>query len=122
MRLLWVENHAGFVRIAGKQFLSAHELTVAPSLAAARDALRAGAFDAVLLDYDLDDGKGTDLIALIRESHPVTVVVAVSSHEDGNAALLAAGADGVCSKGKFAGIESVLASVCASKLRTITEK
>jgi CheY-like chemotaxis protein len=108
--LLWVENHAGFVRVAGKQFLAAHALTVVPSLASARDALAAGTFDAVLLDYDLDDGKGAELIAFIRQLPAAPVVIATSSHEDGNAALLAAGADAVCAKAKFATIESVLAS------------
>jgi CheY-like chemotaxis protein len=110
MRLLWVENHASFVRVAGRQFLAAHELTVVPSLAAAREALARGVFDAVLLDYDLDDGKGADLLALIRQLPTVPAVVATSSHEDGNAALLAAGANAVCAKARFATIESVLTS------------
>jgi CheY-like chemotaxis protein len=114
MRLLWVENHTGFVRVAGRQFLAAHELTVVPSLAAARDALAAGTFDAVLLDYDLDDGKGAELVALIRQLPTPPVVIAVSSHEDGNAALLAAGADAACPKARFAAIESVLVS-CANR-------
>lgn len=110
MRLLWVENHASFVRVAGRQFLAAHELTVVPSLAAARDALAVKTFDAVLLDYDLDDGKGAELLALIRQLPAAPAVVATSSHEDGNAALLAAGANAVCAKAKFATIESVLTS------------
>jgi CheY-like chemotaxis protein len=110
MRLLWVENHASFVRVAGRQFLSAHALTVVPSLTAAKAALAAETFDAVLLDYDLDDGKGADLIAFIRQLPTVPAVIATSSHEDGNAALLAAGANAVCAKAKFAAIESVLAS------------
>jgi CheY-like chemotaxis protein len=110
MRLLWVENHAGFVRVAGRQFLATHELTVVPSLAAARNALAAGTFDAVLLDYDLDDGKGADLLAFIRQLPTAPAVVATSSHEDGNAALLAAGANAVCAKAKFASIGVVLAS------------
>ena len=108
MRLLWVENHAVFVHVAGRQFLSAHELTVVPSLAAAREALAAEAFDAVLLDYDLDDGKGAELVALVRQLPGRVAVVAASSHEGGNAALLAAGADAACPKAQFAEIESVL--------------
>src|SRR6266545_5101995 len=109
MRLLWVENHAGFVRVAGRQFLAAHALTVVSSLAAAKAALATETFDAVLLDYDLDDGKGAELIAIIRLLPTVPSVIATSSHEDGNAALLAAGANAACPKGKFAAIESVLA-------------
>jgi CheY-like chemotaxis protein len=110
MRLLWVENHASFVRIAGKQFLAAHALTVVPSLAAAKAVLTAETFDAVLLDYDLDDGKGADLITFIRQLPTVPGIIATSSHEDGNAALMAAGANAVCAKAKFATIESVLTS------------
>jgi CheY-like chemotaxis protein len=114
MQLLWVENHASFVRVAGRQFLSAHALTVVPSLAAARSALETETFDAVLLDYDLDDGKGAELIPFLRQLPAVPVVIATSSHEDGNAALLAAGANAVCAKAKFATIEAVL-TACASR-------
>ncbi len=111
MRLLWVENHATFARLAGRQFLAEHELTVVPSLAAARAALAAGAFDAVLVDYDLDDGKGADLVPLIHGLPAPPAVVAVSSHEAGNAALVAAGADAACPKARFAEISRVLRSV-----------
>jgi DNA-binding NarL/FixJ family response regulator len=111
MRLLWVENHAVFARMAGRQFLAAHELTVVPSLAAARAALIASQFDAVLLDYDLDDGKGAELVEFIRQLPNRVAVIATSSHGDGNAALVAAGADAACPKMQFAQIEAVLASV-----------
>ena len=114
MRLLWVENHAVFTRMAGRQFLAAHELAVVPSLAAARVALTANQYDAVLLDYDLDDGKGVELMEAIRRLPERVPVVAVSSHAEGNAALMAAGADAVCSKTNFATIGPVLASVVAS--------
>jgi CheY-like chemotaxis protein len=108
MRLLWVENHAVFVRVAGRQFLADHDVTVVPSLAAARDALLSAAFDAVLLDYDLDDGKGAELIESIRAVPRPPRIVAVSAHADGNEALRAAGADAVCSKTRFAEIGAVL--------------
>jgi DNA-binding response OmpR family regulator len=108
MRLLWVENHAVFVRVAGQQFLAAHEVTVAPSLAEARRALAEQTFDAVLLDHDLDDGKGTMLIAFIRDLSARPAIIAVSAHEAGNAALLAAGADAVCGKLRFAQIGAVV--------------
>jgi len=111
VRLLWVENHVVFARMAGRQFLAAHELTVVPSLAAARDALTASRFDAVPLDYDLDDGKGAELVGFIRQLPERVAVIATSSHEAGNAALMAAGADAVCPKTSFTNISSVLASV-----------
>lgn len=111
MRVLWVENHAGFVRVAGRQFLADHALTVVPSLGAAREALAGGGFDAVLLDYDLDDGKGPELLAFLRQRPDPPAVIATSSHEDGNAALLAAGARAACPKANFAKIGAVLAAV-----------
>jgi CheY-like chemotaxis protein len=114
VRLLWVENHAVFTRVAGRQFLAGHDLTVVPSLALAREALAARTFDAVLLDYDLDDGKGASLIEVIRQLPTVPVVVGTSAHEDGNAALLAAGADAACPKGNLSEISAVLARVVAT--------
>jgi CheY-like chemotaxis protein len=114
MRLLWVENHAVFTRMAGRQFLAAHELTVVPSLAAARDALTDGRFDALLLDYDLDDGKGAELMQFIRQLPERVAVVAVSSHAEGNAALVTAGADAVCPKTQFANIGTVLARTASA--------
>jgi CheY-like chemotaxis protein len=108
LRLLWVENHTTFARMAGRQFLSAHDVTVVPTLAAARAALEAATFAAVLLDYDLDDGKGTSLIEFVKQLTPAPVVIATSAHEAGNKALLAAGARAVCSKTQFAQIEAVL--------------
>jgi len=115
VRLLWVENHAVFARMAGQQFLAGHELTVVPSLALARETLAALTFDAVLLDYDLDDGKGASLVAFIRQLPTVPVVVATSAHEDGNRFLLAAGADAACPKGRFAEISVVLARLVAAR-------
>jgi hypothetical protein len=38
--------------MAAQQYLAAHQLTVVHSLAAAKDALAAGTFEVVLLDYD----------------------------------------------------------------------
>lgn len=60
MRILFVENHAPFAQVAIAQFLAGHDVIVAPSLAAARAAK--GPFDVVLIDYDLDDGKGDVLV------------------------------------------------------------
>ena len=108
MRILWVENHAGFVRAAGRQFLATYELTVVPSVEAARAALISSAFDVIIVDYDLDDGNGTEVIAHTKELIPRVGVVAASSHAEGNARLLAAGADTVCPKLQFANIHGAL--------------
>jgi CheY-like chemotaxis protein len=111
MVLLWVENHPVFVQVAGHQFLSGHDVTVVPSLAEAREALAARSFDAILLDHDLDDGKGTALIPFLQELPRRPVVIATSALEEGNEALRRAGADGVCAKKDFARIEALLAAL-----------
>jgi len=113
VRLLWVENHTVFVRIAGKQLLAGHDLSIVSTIAHARELLAHHTFDAVLLDYDLDDGKGTELIPFIRQLATIPVVIATSSHDDGNNALNAAGADGICPKGKFSQIATILESCIA---------
>jgi DNA-binding response OmpR family regulator len=113
MNLLWVENHPAFTRYA-RAFLAAYDVTVAPSLAAAREALGQQQFDVVMVDFDLDDGKGTDLVREVVARAERPVVVAVSAREDGNAALLAAGADAACGKLGFARIAGVLRDLMRS--------
>src|SRR5437763_5350189 len=108
MNVLWVENHPQFVRIAARQFLAGHAVTVVPSLAEARAALAGGSFEVVLIDFDLDDGKGEELVRELRPAPGRPWVVAASSHEAGNQALAAAGADAVCGKLQFARIGEVL--------------
>jgi DNA-binding response OmpR family regulator len=115
MRILWVENHAVFARLAGRQFLSAHEVVVVDSLTAAHKALVEQSFDAVILDYDLDDGKGTELFGSIQLQLPRPVVIAASAHDAGNEALRLAGADAVCGKLRFSEIEAVLLRAAGSK-------
>ena len=108
MKILFVENHAVFAERVTRKFLHAHRVAVVPSLAAARRALASGSFDLILSDYDLDDGKGDTFLRECRATHPQLPIIAVSSHEAGNAALVAAGASAVCSKMEFDGIEQVI--------------
>ena len=108
MKILFVENHARFARIAIASFLHEHEVEVQPSVAAALQSLQIQQFDAVLIDYDLDDGKGDVVVAALARMQPRPRIVAVSAHDEGNAALVAAGADVVCAKLQFAAIASVL--------------
>ena len=68
MKILYVENHAVFAANVISQFLSEHSVTVAPSLAEARKALATGSFGLLLIDYDLDDGKGDKLLRELRAS------------------------------------------------------
>ena len=108
MNILWVENHQRFSQIAVRSFLAAHIVTVVPSLAAARQALSSGHFDIVMLDYDLDDGKGIELVAEIKTQSNKPLLIATSSHAMENQKLVDAGADAVCSKMDFANIEQVI--------------
>jgi atypical dual specificity phosphatase len=113
MKILYVENHAVFAANVIRQFLSQHTVTVVPSLSAARQALEIGSFDLLLVDYDLDDGKGDELVRELTTIGKAVTVIGVSSHEEGNMALLRAGAVAVCSKMQFDGIQSVINTVTA---------
>jgi atypical dual specificity phosphatase len=113
LRILYVENHAVFAENVLSQFLSHHTVTVAPSLSAALQALETRIFDLLLVDYDLDDGKGDALVKELHASGRAMLTIGVSSHEEGNAALLRAGAVAVCSKMQFDRIQSVIDSVTA---------
>jgi len=111
MNILWVENHRRFARIAALQFLGGHAVTVVPSLAAARAALAEQSFETVLIDFDLDDGKGDKLVRELQSSLDRPWIVAASSREAGNRALVAAGADLVCGKLEFSRIGGVLSQL-----------
>ena len=105
--VLWVENNPKFVVVV-RSFLHPHDLTVVPSLAEARQCLNHKTFDIILLDYDLDDGKGTALLPTLSALASRPLVIATSSHSEGNSKLLADGANRVCSKRDFGQIEQML--------------
>jgi CheY-like chemotaxis protein len=111
MRILFVENHDKFISVVTREFLSNHEVTAVPSIAAASDQLKESEFDVILVDYDLDDGKGDQLVRKIRKDNIPVKIVAVSSHEPGNTALSESGADAICSKIEFNRIGKVLESL-----------
>jgi DNA-binding NarL/FixJ family response regulator len=79
-------------------------------LTAAWSTLACDRFDSVLSDYDLDEGKGDEFVRVCRAKHPMLPVIAVSSHDAGNVALVAAGASAVCGKMEFDGIQKVIGS------------
>lgn len=115
MKILYLENHAIFAQQEISQFLKSQQVTVVPSLAAALQALASENFDLILCDYDLDDGKGDEFVRECRVAHPRTPIIAVSSHEAGNAALMRAGASAVCSKMEFERIEEVIRRLADSE-------
>ena len=114
MRILFVDNHREFTSVVVSQFLCEHTVEVVPTLASARAAVATSDFDVVLVDYDLDDGKGDALLRWFAANGSTLPAIAVSSHEFGNAALMAAGARVTCSKLDFAKINSVIGDVFRS--------
>ena len=108
MKILFVENHSIFAKQVIECFLSAHKVTVIPTLAGARADLAANQYDALLVDYDLDDGKGEELVKELRKRNVTLRIIGVSAHKRGNAALLEAGADAICSKMNFDRIQEIL--------------
>jgi DNA-binding response OmpR family regulator len=108
MKILFVENHSIFAQQAIIHFLSAHQVTVVPSLSTARSSLATNQFDLLLVDYDLDDGKGKELVRELREAGNKIRIIGVSAREEGNAALLHAGVDTICSKMEFNRIQELI--------------
>lgn len=111
LNLLLVENHDVFARTVTAAFLSGHQVRTCPTLREAREALTWQRFDAVLVDFDLDDGRGDDLVAWVRARYPALIVVGVSAHDEGNRRLLRAGAQAACPKARFAQVPDLLVSL-----------
>ena len=108
MKILFVENHSIFAQQAIIHFLSVHQVTVVPNLSMASSSLAANQFDLMLVDYDLDDGKGEELVRELRKAGNKIRIVGVSAREEGNAALLRAGVDAICSKMEFNRIQELI--------------
>jgi DNA-binding response OmpR family regulator len=111
MRILFVDNHPEFTATVIASFLREHEVVVVPTIAGAKERFAASAFDVVLVDYDLDDGKGDELVRWLRVTDSGARIIAVSARDRGNEALVAAGANSVCPKIGFARIQAVLHEV-----------
>ena len=75
-----------------------YEVEVAHNFAEARDRVAAGKYDAVLLDQNLGDGKGTDLVPLVRARMPETKILLISGSVREDQVPLQ-GLDGVVIKG-----------------------
>ena len=108
LRILWVENHARFIAVALPVFFGEHDVTVVPSVVEARERIAKDAYDAVIVDYDLDDGKGTEVVGHLLALPDRPLIVAASAHADGNEKLRKAGADVICSKANFKQLAAAL--------------
>lgn len=111
MKILYVENHPVFAKTVVTQFLSGHEVATVPSVSQARLTLSQAHFDLLLVDYDLDDGKGEELIREIRQLNSKLLIIGVSAHAAGNQALKQAGANAICGKMEFDKIQEVIERV-----------
>ncbi len=108
MDILYVEDNARYREVAAARFLCGHAVTFASTLQEARSLLTGRAFDAVLLDYDLPDGKGISLIGTLKHRQLLDRTVAVSSRDENNALLVAAGVPVAVSKMRFSELSAVL--------------
>lgn len=103
MNVLIVDDHP-LIRDGLKRSLE-HEADIrrideAGTAAAAVSRLQYGDYDAVILDVNLPDGNGLEIIRSLREINPVLPVLILSLHAEENLALRAiqAGADGYLRK------------------------
>ena len=112
MKILYIENHGIFSQIVINKFLSSHEVTITPTLSEARVLIQSIGFELLLVDYDLDDGKGEEIVKEITNLSNRPKIIAASSHNEGNRKLMEAGADAICSKMDFDQIGSVIKNIC----------
>lgn len=109
MRILLVESHETFAHVVVGAFLREHEVTVRSSVVEAQHEFDVGGFDVVLVDYDLQDFKGSELVRYIRDSGYDIHIIGISARDEGNELLLAAGASETCNKMNFDQIGQMLA-------------
>jgi DNA-binding NarL/FixJ family response regulator len=105
IRLLFVDDHA-LVRAAVVQALAGEDdLQVVAQASGAQEALALAdadpTLDVALLDLNLPDAHGVDLVLAMRERHPRLPVVVLSMHDESAivARALRAGAAGYVTKG-----------------------
>jgi len=108
MKILFVENHSVFAQQVSTQFLSDCQVNVVPGLAAARTCLAADIFDVVLVDYDLDDGMGVELVRELRDGGNPVRIIGVSARDEGDDSLRKAGVGAICSKMEFDRIRELI--------------
>jgi DNA-binding NarL/FixJ family response regulator len=105
IRLLLVDDHASFRELLALRLEREPDIAVvgeAGSLAAARMVLRdlSDGIDVALVDLDLPDGSGTELIRELRRENSEVLVVVLTASGDRrrHAAAIASGAAGVLQK------------------------
>lgn len=73
--ILHVEDDADMLRLVASTFEGQAEVHSTPSVHEAKASLRRHRYNAVLLDIAMRDGSGLDLIPLIRQMEPATLII-----------------------------------------------
>lgn len=97
MRCLIVEDDDSAREMVERMLVrGGHRVVSAGSLIGAQDALSRGPVDVVLLDLDLPDSAGVNVVALVRDLAPEARILVISGHAEPRHVLVAleAGADG----------------------------
>ncbi|MHB2017031.1 MAG: response regulator [Candidatus Xenobia bacterium] len=111
VRVLYVEDFIPYRERVMARCLAGHQVTLCDNVAEACAAFRRGAYDLVLLDYELPDGKGGDVAHFIRGTGDQVVIVANSSSGSCNQHLLALGATHAVLKSQEEELAVLLASL-----------
>jgi len=87
LRILAVEDDDSISRLLRMIYAGAYELDTAGTVRSASDLLRRKGYDAMVLDVDLPDGLGTDLLRSVRQDGAFAAcrdlpVVMLTSSED----------------------------------------
>lgn len=81
VRLLLVDDEAGFIRVMQKRLARrGYVVATAGSGAEALRVLRAGAYDAAVLDLKMDDMDGFEVLRVMRRMAPEMAVVMLTGH------------------------------------------
>ena len=134
VRVLLVEDHAVFRELFASAFDREPGFEVVAqvgALAGAREALEAEPVDVAVLDFELPDGEGTDLIGGLREKNPhaAALILTASLDTGAHARAVAAGAAGVLHKSadvgevmdairRLAAGEALLSKACSPQTRS----
>jgi two-component system response regulator DevR len=82
LSFLVVEDEAGIRRLLGRGLSPHGHVETVGTCAAARMALRVRKYDAMIVDVDLPDGSGLDLIAVASQRWPGIVVLVLTGSSD----------------------------------------
>ncbi len=82
LKILLVEDSDSFRQEVAQMIGVYNDVDEAPTLAAARDRLKSNSYAVVILDKNLPDGSGIDLIPTIKHDHPGTVVIVVTADRE----------------------------------------